>query len=130
MAKRNRSKKQEELTDPTPPTKRKFEMVSLTVRTGNVKAKIDKANEGMHEVFKKNVKMLRVKRDLTQEEAAARIEITRERWSEVETGRNRPSFEKIIVTALALNVTPMELLDPTLADRLEKEGFRDTYHVK
>ena len=64
------------------------------------------------------LRKIRTSKDMSQEELAARINVSRSYISYLESGRRYPSIEMLIALAKALEVKPGELLD-SIADHLE-----------
>ena len=64
------------------------------------------------------LRRIRINKDMSQEELAARINVSRSYISYLEGGRRYPSIEMLIALAKALEVKPGELLD-SIADHLD-----------
>ncbi len=58
----------------------------------------------------KIIKVLRIKKDMTQLEMAKALGITENKLCRIETGRSSPSYELIKKIAAFLGVTPSEIL--------------------
>jgi transcriptional regulator with XRE-family HTH domain len=65
----------------------------------------------LREQFGRNLRRLRLMRELTQEQFAEAAGISVDFLSLMERGRNAPSFETLEVIAEALHVRVMELFD-------------------
>lgn len=63
------------------------------------------------ELFGKRIKELRIKKKLSQEELAEKIDIAERNISKIECGNNFIRAEKIEKLAAALDVTPKDLFD-------------------
>lgn len=61
--------------------------------------------------FGKNVKIMRIKNDLTQEQLAERMGVSQHYLACIETGRQNMSLGKILGLANALNVSINQLLE-------------------
>lgn len=74
--------------------------------------------------FSKNLKELREKNNLTQEEIAQKIKISRQSISNWERGKSYPDLEKIIMIKEIFNITLDELIlgDLTLKNKLINDG--------
>jgi transcriptional regulator with XRE-family HTH domain len=66
-------------------------------------------------VFADELRKLRLKAGLTQEEVAARARVTREYVSMLESGKNTPTIDVFIRLCRAVGTAPAELIS-----RLEK----------
>ena len=62
------------------------------------------------ELFRKNVSMVLVSKDLSQSDLAKRLQVTPQQISKLMKGTSSPSFEKICEVADALGVPPFVLL--------------------
>lgn len=78
--------------------------------------------------FAENLRMIRKARDLSQEQLAEMINVSRQAVSKWEQGVGYPETEKLILISKELNVSVDSLLlDKKDMDNIEKkEGFKDT----
>lgn len=67
----------------------------------------------LKQIFGKNVKYYRHKKDLTQEKFAEKIELNSSYISELENGKYGPNFENIEIIAKVLGVKPYILFQET-----------------
>jgi len=65
----------------------------------------------LQRVVGKNVKALRVRRGLTQEEAAHRAKLDYKRWQRIEAGRVNVTLHTLVSVSAALAANPKQLLD-------------------
>jgi transcriptional regulator with XRE-family HTH domain len=66
----------------------------------------------MRKLVGKNVRRIRIERGLTQEEFAERSGFSQQYISDLERGRRNPTIVSLYELALALDTTPVVLLEP------------------
>lgn len=71
----------------------------------------------LREIFATNIKLVRSKLGLSQEELAAKCNLHRTYISSVERSKRNVSIDNIEKIALALNVPPSQLLESRNCDR-------------
>jgi transcriptional regulator with XRE-family HTH domain len=77
--------------------------------------KVDRAAE----VFRRNLKLARLRLGLDQGRAANLCGMYRTHWNEVENGKYYPSFDSIVLMSDALNVPLSKILTPEFTHELE-----------
>ena len=63
-----------------------------------------------------NLKELRLKRQITQQDLSRAIRVNRSTYAMWESGKAQPPLNKIILLASALNVSPGEIVNCILGD--------------
>jgi transcriptional regulator with XRE-family HTH domain len=66
----------------------------------------------MRKLVGRNVRRIRVARDMTQEQFAERSGFSQQYISDLERGRRNPTIVSLYELAQALETTPIELLSP------------------
>lgn len=68
-------------------------------------------DEKRRNLFGENVRRIRIKKGLSQDEVAARSRVTKSNLSVIENGKRNFSFSTLLAIAKGLRVHPRELLD-------------------
>jgi transcriptional regulator with XRE-family HTH domain len=66
---------------------------------------------GLHEVFCRNLKLVRAQRGFTQQEMANAMDVSRPYVADIERGRFQPTLSLVERCAIALRVPPRVLVD-------------------
>lgn len=72
-----------------------------------------------------NLYNLRKKKNLSQEEVAEKLNVTRQTISKWETGESKPDFDKIIPICNLFDITSDELLKGEITEPIEKEENKE-----
>ena len=76
----------------------------------------------------KNIRAARVRRDMTQDDLAERLHVSRQTVSNYETGRSRPDVEMLLAAAKELEVDVQVLLygEPLRPERRRARRWRSS----
>lgn len=80
--------------------------------------------------IRKNIRLLRINKELTQQQAANKADMERVTWVEIENGRNYPSVQTLVRVADVLRVEAHELFNPKTHKRLESMGVRSDRRIR
>lgn len=80
----------------------------------------------MRKLVGRNVKQIRMKRGLTQEQFAAASGFSQQYLSDLERGRRNPTIVTLYELAVALGVSHLDLLRPTSVAGIRGPGRRGT----